>query len=227
MRFFYVYKHEGAGTAQYGLKIIFSSKAIHCWQKFREFLKNPITSSQKRQSFWLNLCNPKALIGVLESLKIIAILKADEYDLLHQIHRSKASCLDKVTCTNGCCRNNPCLNEGTCNEICEPTSVRYNCSCPVQFVGRHCEIQLRKSCQGYKAAGISVSGLYKIIDDDNETFQVFCDFDSEPGFAWNLIQSFSFSKKDLMKVTCNNEIGNVGCSSVVLYFVIAFLTSAL
>ena len=65
MRFFYVYKHEGAGTAHYGLEIIFSSKVIHCWQKFREFLKNPITSSQKRQSFWLNLCNPKALIVVL------------------------------------------------------------------------------------------------------------------------------------------------------------------
>ena len=71
------------------------------------------------------------------------------------------------------------------------------------------------------------SGLYKITDDNNETFQVFCDFDSEPGFPWNLIQSFSFSNKDLMKVTCNNEIGSVWCSSVVLYFVITFLSSAL
>ncbi|XP_078375359.1 uncharacterized protein LOC144658766 [Oculina patagonica] len=111
-----------------------------------------------------------------------------------------ASCVDEVTCTNGCCENNPCLNGGTCNEICEPASVRYNCSCPVPFVGKHCEIQLRKSCQDYKAAGVNKSGLYAVIDDSNQTFQVFCDFDSEPGFAWNLIQSFSLSNKDLFQV---------------------------
>ena len=166
----------------------------------------------------MNLCNPKALIGDLERLKIMTILNwSNGYKLLHQIHRSEASCPDKVTCINGCCRNNPCLNGGTCNEICDPSSVRYNCSCPVQFVGRHCEIQLRKNCQSYKSAGINVSGLYKIIDDNNETFQVFCDFDSEPGFAWNLIQSFSLSNKDLMKVTYSSgEIGSMCCSSVVL-----------
>ena len=74
-----------------------------------------------------------------------------------------------------------------------------------------------------------MSGLYKIIDDNNETFQVFCDFNSEPGFAWNLIQSFSLSNKDQMKVTYNSEIGSVCCSSVVLmlYFILACLTSSL
>ena len=72
-----------------------------------------------------------------------------------------------------------------------------------------------------------MSGLYKIIDDNNKTFQVFCDFDSEPGFAWNLIQSFSLSNKDLMKVTYNSEIGSVCCSSVVLmlYFILVCLNS--
>ncbi|KAL9968541.1 hypothetical protein ACROYT_G020648 [Oculina patagonica] len=109
-------------------------------------------------------------------------------------------CVGEVTCTNGCCENNPCLNGGTCNEICEPASVRYNCSCPVPFVGKHCEIQLRRSCQDYKAAGVNKSGLYLVTDDSNQTFQVFCDFHSEPGFAWNLIQSFSLANKDLFQV---------------------------
>ena len=120
----------------------------------------------------------------------------------HQIHSSKLSCVGEVKCTNGCCRNNInlCLNGGTCNEICEPTSVRYNCSCPVPFVGKHCEIQLRRSCQDYKAAGVHKSGLYAVEDGSNQAFQVFCDFDSEPGFAWNLIQSFSLVNKDFMKV---------------------------
>ena len=79
-----------------------------------------------------------------------------------------------------------------------------------------------------------MSGSYKIINDDNETFQVFCDFDSEPGFAWNLIQSFSLSNKDLMRVTYNSEIGSVWCSAVIylslphfcpisyFYFILAF-----
>ena len=64
------------------------------------------------------------------------------------------------------------------------------------------------------------SGLYKIIDDKNDTFQVFCDFDSEPGFAWNLIQSFSLSNKDLMKVAYNSSV------LLKLYFTLARLTSA-
>ena len=109
------------------------------------------------------------------------------------------SCGD-VTCVNGCCKNNPCQNGGKCIEICEPKSVRHNCSCSQKFFGRHCEFE-RKSCQAYKAAGERSSGLYTIIDDSNRSFQVFCDFESESGFAWNLIQSFSLSNKDCFKVS--------------------------
>ena len=76
-----------------------------------------------------------------------------------------------------CFKNNPCQNGGSCTEKCEPTSVRYNCSCPENFIGRHCEFE-RKSCQAYKAAGESKSRLYTIIDDSNQSFQAFCDFDS-------------------------------------------------
>ena len=47
--------------------------------------------------------------------------------------RSVTSCGD-VTCVNGCCKNNPCQNGGKCTEICEPTSVRYNCSCSESFL---------------------------------------------------------------------------------------------
>ena len=105
-----------------------------------------------------------------------------------------------VTCINGCCKNNPCQNGGTCTEICEPMSVRYNCSCPAKFIGRHCEFE-RESCQAYKAAGERKSGLYTITSDgSNRVFKVFCDFDSELKFAWNLIQSFSFSNNDDFKV---------------------------
>ena len=136
---------------------------------------------------------------------------------MHKTRSNVAPCVGDVTCTNGCCRNNPCLNGGTCTEICEPTSVRYNCSCLTPFVGKRCEIQLRKSCQDYKAAGSSTSGLYTVIDDNSRTFHVVCEFDSEPGFAWNLIESFSLSNKHLFQVTFPSEIIGYKASSSSVY----------
>ena len=151
----------------------------------------------------------------------------------HKAPNHIASCTDDVTCSNGCCRNNSCLNGGTCIELCEPTSVRFNCSCPVAFTGKYCEIQVernqtnqdisaagsnssglftakndsnhtdtqqRRSCQDYKEAGSNSSGLFTVIDGNNKKFQVFCDFHSEPGFSWNLIESFSLSNKHLFQV---------------------------
>ena len=131
---------------------------------------------------------------------IIIIILIICFVLFSQTQSSHSPCVGDVTCTNGCCKNNPCLNGGTCNEICEPTSVRYNCSCEVAFAGKHCETRLR-SCQDYKAAESDTSGLFTVIDEGSRTFQVFCDFDSEPGFAWNLIESFSLSNKHLFQVT--------------------------
>ncbi|KAJ7394730.1 hypothetical protein OS493_000556 [Desmophyllum pertusum] len=80
-----------------------------------------------------------------------------------------------------------------------PRAFGTNCSCPVPFFGKRCEIHPRRSCQDYKAAGIKTSGLYTIEDDNSRTIEVYCDFHSEPGFAWNLVESFSLSKKDLFQ----------------------------
>ena len=141
--------------------------------------------------------------NLLASLMILCYIKNKRIIciLINFVHKApNVPCATDVTCSNGCCGNNPCLNGGTCTEICQPTNVRYNCSCPVPFVGKHCEIQLRRSCQDYKAARFTASGLYTVTDDRNQTFQVFCDFDSEPGFAWNLIESFNLSNNHLFKV---------------------------
>ncbi|CAH3121707.1 unnamed protein product [Pocillopora meandrina] len=69
------------------------------------------------------------------------------------------SCIDDVTCANGCCKNNPCLNGGTCSEVCEPTGIRYSCSCGAAYGGRHCQNSLQ-NFQDHKAAGSNSSGLY-------------------------------------------------------------------
>ena len=41
----------------------------------------------------------------------------------------------------------------------------------------------------------SVNGIYNISDQDNNSFPVYCDFGSEPGFVWTLIQSHSLQNK--------------------------------
>ena len=52
-----------------------------------------------------------------------------------------------------------------------------------------------RSCKDIAKNGASTSGKYDISNSDNERFSVYCDLQSEPGFVWTLIQSFSFSKR--------------------------------
>ena len=44
------------------------------------------------------------------------------------------------------------------------------------------------------------SGKYVIFNSTNEPFSVYCDLQSEPGFVWALIQSFSLANKDTFKL---------------------------
>lgn len=43
----------------------------------------------------------------------------------------------------------------------------------------------------------SSNGIFNIVDQFNNSLPVYCDFHSEPGFAWTLIQSHSLQNKDL------------------------------
>ena len=94
-------------------------------------------------------------------------------NFVYKGHNNIVPCTGDVNCGNGCCRNSPCLNGGTCTEVCESTSVRYSCSCPLPFVGKHCESWLRRSCQEYKLAGFRRSRLFTLIDDSHQTFRLF------------------------------------------------------
>ena len=99
-------------------------------------------------------------------------------------------------CVNRCCQTNPCLQGGTCEEICDPTTVRFNCTCPSQYHGQRCEkIQHARSCKDLVTNGAKISGMHFLYDSQNRSFPVYCDFDSEVGYVWALIQSFSLAKK--------------------------------
>ena len=47
------------------------------------------------------------------------------------------------------------------------------------------------SCVEYGQQGVSKDGIYKIYDDDGNSFPAFCDLKSEPGIAWTLVMSWS------------------------------------
>ena len=101
---------------------------------------------------------------------------------------------------NRCCRGNPCINGGVCQEICDPHGPRFICTCPNTHTGRRCDkIKHPRTCNDIAKNGASTSGKYLIFDSANEAFSVFCDMESEPGFVWALIQSFSLANKGMFK----------------------------
>ena len=105
----------------------------------------------------------------------------------------------KHACTNRCCRDNPCVNGGLCQEICDPHSTRFNCTCPGTYTGLRCDkIRHPRNCKDIAKNGASTSGKYLIFDSANQSFSVFCDMESS-GFVWALIQSFSLANNPLFK----------------------------
>ena len=101
---------------------------------------------------------------------------------------------------NRCCRDNPCINGGVCQEICDPHSPRFNCTCPYTHTGWRCDkIKHLRTCKDIAKNGALTSGKYFILDSANEAFSVFCDMESESGFVWALIQSFSLANKGMFE----------------------------
>ena len=46
---------------------------------------------------------------------------------------------------------------------------------------------------------VKTNGIYNIVDNQNISFPVFCDFSSEHGFAWTLMQSHSLRNNNAFK----------------------------
>ncbi|XP_067027020.1 uncharacterized protein [Acropora muricata] len=100
-------------------------------------------------------------------------------------------------CINNCCNEKPCFGGGTCTEICDHPKRKFNCTCAPQFFGKYCSNQRSTSCkEQLQRNPESVSGLYQLFDEEtNSLFDEFCDFTSEVGFLWSLVESFSLANK--------------------------------
>ena len=74
--------------------------------------------------------------------------------------------------------------------------MRFNCTCPSHYTGQRCEkIKHARSCKDLVTNGAKISEMYFLYDSHNRTFPAFCDLDSEAGYVWALIQSFSLANK--------------------------------
>ena len=103
-------------------------------------------------------------------------------------------------CENSCCKSQPCQNNGLCKELCESARQKFNCTCPVDYKGKYCEVFKAKSCKELitKYPGIK-SGTYDIHDSSDKSFPTFCDFTSEAGMAWTLVESFALKNNKQFK----------------------------
>ncbi|XP_022791499.1 uncharacterized protein LOC111330812 [Stylophora pistillata] len=111
---------------------------------------------------------------------------------------SQQTCSDPI-CQTHCCDSAPCQNGGTCHNICHVNKRRFHCDCPRVFIGHRCQYPLiPRSCQDIRILNkTSSNGIFSIVDQFNNSFPVYCDFHSESGFAWTLIQSHSLQNKGL------------------------------
>ena len=96
-------------------------------------------------------------------------------------------------CSNKCCQENPCSNGGTCTELCAHANRKFNCTCAIGYFGKFCEKKSPTSCKQLQveAKKLRQSAVYTMYDPTNKSFyQTFCDFTSETGFVWTLLESF-------------------------------------
>ncbi|CAH3044019.1 unnamed protein product [Pocillopora meandrina] len=145
-----------------------------------------------------NNCELNVANKVMEPAAMKRRQEGNYYDLVrsYTVKGGDKYTPEKHHCINRCCRTNPCLNGGVCQEICDTHSTRFNCTCPNTYSGQRCEkMKHPRSCKDIAKNGASTSGKYDIYDSNSERFSVYCDLQSEPGFVWTLIQSFSLAKR--------------------------------
>ena len=104
------------------------------------------------------------------------------------------------TCHGKCCGTTPCQHDGTCREVCDVNNRRFQCTCPPGVTGHRCQFPSPRSCKDITVVHQkATNGIYNIFDEQSISFSDYCDFGSEPGVAWTLIQSHSLQNNDVFK----------------------------
>ncbi|XP_028410331.1 uncharacterized protein LOC114532941 [Dendronephthya gigantea] len=91
-----------------------------------------------------------------------------------------------------------CYNGATCVVNVTDTTRRFECKCPTGFYGEQCQIQNPKTCMDYWKDEIKPKSGRYTIRAQGESFEVYCDFDSEKDIAWTLFESFDLQHEHLL-----------------------------
>ncbi|XP_020892490.1 uncharacterized protein LOC110231781 [Exaiptasia diaphana] len=106
-------------------------------------------------------------------------------------------------CYNGCCRSQPCMNGGTCKELCRTPKEKFTCECGNRFRGNVCETQIYSSCKDVVtrlSPKKSLKGVYFIRRTDSKNIiRIYCHFAKNKNRYWTLIESFSLKNNYLFK----------------------------
>ncbi|XP_015768763.1 PREDICTED: uncharacterized protein LOC107347386 isoform X2 [Acropora digitifera] len=123
------------------------------------------------------------------------------YDMSREYTKAAHNACRNQPCSNKCCEENPCSNGATCTELCHHAKQKFNCTCANGFFGKFCEKSLL-SCKHLQlqAEKPKRSTVYTLYDPASKSFyQTFCDFTSENGFVWTLLESFSLANNNHFK----------------------------
>ena len=82
--------------------------------------------------------------------------------------------------------------------LCEDTKNTFNCTCAVEYYGRFCQKRRATSFkEQLQKNRENRSRVYQLFDPTTiSLYEVFCDANSEKGFVWTLIESFSRRNKN-------------------------------
>ncbi|XP_067027253.1 uncharacterized protein [Acropora muricata] len=121
------------------------------------------------------------------------------FEFNREYHKATVNACVSQPCSNQCCQENPCFNGGTCTELCAHANRKFNCTCAIGYFGKFCEKKSPTSCRQLQLQEKKPrqSAVYTLYDPTSKSFyQTFCDFTSEKGFVWTLLDSFSLANKN-------------------------------
>jgi hypothetical protein len=143
------------------------------------------------------------LVHIYQKEKIAAKNRSCERAFMHfqyfcnHILFSQSACVPTPHLARSFCCSPPsprCLHGATCVVNIADTTRRFKCQCRDGYYGNRCQIKKPKTCLDYWSEQVKpISGKYSIVDANERSYEVFCDFDSEEGMAWTLFESFDMN----------------------------------
>lgn len=114
--------------------------------------------------------------------------------LMLQVNEEQCSDVQCISDINCCLSSTLCNNGGTCIPAASKNQ-RFICKCTPGFKGKFCEERIT-SCRDYNDE-TRIPGSYTIVDNNDNPYLVFCDFNKQGDASWTLIQSYTFENKNL------------------------------